>query len=171
MLSTGLKKPDVTIRNTMLPNNPRNACCCVLQVADMVKPIPAMAKTNTSMLSSSINRQPLNGMPKANIAKIITIAPANIPPNTAGNIFPKIISRVLTGDTTSWSKVPNSRSLAIESALMLKAGIKARVATSAGTMYHLKIRFGLNQCLTIALGDDSVSSLSSLLSSPAMVWM
>ena len=48
-------------------------------------------------------------------------------------VLATMISRVVVGDTSSWSNVPSSRSRAIDSAVIISALKKTRIPDSAGT--------------------------------------
>ena len=64
---------------------------------------------------------------------------------TDGTALPMRISSGVSGVTSSWSKVPCSRSLATESAASIRVWIMLRAAIRPGTIFQRVSRFGLNQ--------------------------
>ena len=54
----------------------------------------------------------------------------------------------VSGETSSWSNVPCSRSRAIDSAVTIRLPSVVMIATSTGSMNHRYSRFGLNQLRT-----------------------
>ncbi len=76
-----------------------------------------------------------------------------MPIRSAGIVLPMMISAGDSGETSSCSKVPSSRSRATDSAVTISPMSVVRMATSAGTVLQVGSRFGLNQTrATTALG-------------------
>src|SRR3546814_8116640 len=71
-----------------------------------------------------------------------------VPMTSAGKDLDRMISGVEVGETSNWSKVPSSRSRAIDSEVMSSALKNARMPERPGTMNQRYVRLGLNQLRT-----------------------
>ena len=74
--------------------------------------------------------------------------------STGGTALPTMISLGDSGVTSSWSKVPCSRSRATDSAVSISVWIMLNAAIRPGRKFQRVLRFGLNQarCTTVTGG-------------------
>src|SRR3546814_917369 len=152
MFSTGVAKPDISTAGTPMAKAPRIACCWVLLTAETISPMPTTERMNSTRPSNSSRNEPVNGMPNTNAPAAIITSPSTVPIASAGRDLDTMISNVEVGDTINWSKVPSSRSRAIDSDVSISALKNARMPTRPGTMNHRQTRWGLNQCSTAGGG-------------------
>ena len=87
----------------------------------------------------------MNGTPSTSTPTARMIVPSPMPMSTAGTVLPIRISIGCNGDTNNCSKVPSSRSRAIDSAVTINPISAVSTATIAGTVFHNVSKFGLNQ--------------------------
>src|SRR3546814_5266584 len=90
-----------------------------------------------------------------------------VPMTSAGKDLDRMISGVEVGETSNWSKVPSSRSRAIDSEVMSSALKNARMPERPGTMNQRYVRLGLNQLRTATgvagRSEEHTSELQSLM--------
>src|SRR3546814_9598073 len=82
-----------------------------------------------------------------------------VPMTSAGKDLDRMISGGEVGETSNWSKVPSSRSRAIDSEVMSSALKNARMPERPGTMNQRYVRLGLNQLRS----EEHTSELKSLM--------
>ena len=121
------------------------ACCWVRTKDEINRPIPMIDNKNTIMDPKRAGMSPRIGTPSRNTLKtsITTELPTAI--ISAGIVFPIRISSGVRGETSSCSNVPNSRSLAMDSADTMNPTIDASTANSAGVADQSGVAFALNQ--------------------------
>ena len=134
MFSTGVAKPDISTEGTATANVPRMACCCEDDTEEIIRPMPTIDRMNRTRQPNSSGNEPRNGMPNRKIPAQIMTVPSTVPMISAGTVLEMMISRVVVGDTSNWSKVPSSRSRAIDSAVTSRAMNVDRMPDRPGTM-------------------------------------
>ena len=90
----------------------------------------------------------MSGIRNQTVATSTRIVAPTRPTTRPGSTFPIRISTGRSGVTSSWSKVPSSRSRASERAVTRVDRIRVMVPTSPGMKNHRLSRFGLNQLRT-----------------------
>ena len=135
--SIGEIKPDRSTAGIINVITLKIACCCVLQIAEIKSPTPTIARSEIKI--DTINRinEPANGIWKNTIIIPVIIIVKVIAIIKGGIDFPKRISKDESGLTISWSKVPSSRSLAIESAVRIRVVTSDSIATINVKKYHM----------------------------------
>ena len=134
MFSTGVAKPDISTAGTPMANAPRMACCCVMLTAEIIRPMPTTEAMNSTRLASRSANEPVNGMPNRKTPALIMNRPSPVPIASAGSDLEMMISGVEVGDTSNWSKVPSSRSRAIDNEVIKSELNSARMPVRPGTM-------------------------------------
>lgn len=112
---------------------------------EMHSPMAAAVMMKSRMAAASSQMEPWKGMRNQNMATSTTKTACMEPVMTVAMPLPSRISPGLYGATRSWSKVPSSRSRAMESAPERMELIRARTAMRPGTMNQRVMRLGLNQ--------------------------
>src|SRR3546814_9952378 len=83
--------------------------------------MPTTERMNSTRPSNSSRNEPVNVMPNTNAPAAIITSPSTVPIASAGRDLDTMISNVEVGDTSNWSKVPSSRSRAIDSDVSISA--------------------------------------------------
>ena len=105
--------------------------------------------------AESSQTDPWKGMRNQNMATSTTKTACMIPVMTEAIPLPSRISPGVYGATRSWSKVPSSRSRAMESAPERMELISTSTAMRPGTMNQRVMRLGLNQARdSISTGEE-----------------
>lgn len=112
--------------------------------------VAVMMKSRRDKDNSQI--EPWKGMRNQNIAMSTTKMACIVPVMTEAAPLPRRISLGVYGATRSWSKVPSSRSRAIDKEPDRTELMSIRTAIRPGTMNHRVMRLGLNHAL------DSIST-------------
>ena len=99
------------------------------------------------MANSNKTIEPVKGTLNANTTKRVITEVSIIDKKSGGAVFPTRISNDVSGETISWSKVPISLSLAIESEVKTSTIVVARIVIKEITVYQRNMRFGLYQFL------------------------
>src|SRR3546814_8082877 len=89
--------------------------------------MPTTDRMNRTRLTNSSANDPLNGIRNGPAAAAIIRSPSMVPMTSAGKDLDRMISGVEVGETSNWSKVPSSRSRAIDSEVMSSALKNARM--------------------------------------------
>ena len=97
-----------------------------------------------------VARLPTSGMRNQKTATRMISEASPTPTTSPGTALPMRISTGLSGVTSSWSKVPASRSRATERAVTTRVTIMASRAMIPGTMNHWLSRLGLNQARMVS---------------------
>ena len=118
----------------------------------MHSPMAAAVTMKSSRAAESSQVEPWKGMRNQNMATSTTKTACMIPVTTEAVPLPSRISPGVYGATRSWSKVPSSRSRAMESAPERMELMSTSTAMRPGTMNQRVMRLGLNQA------RDSVST-------------
>ena len=140
----GVAKPERMMEGTIKIKAPSKPCCWVTANEEIINPTPTPDNRNKTMPVYSVKRLPSNGTLNQNTAaSMITLASAR-PIRKPGSVFPIRISTGRSGVTNSWSKVPCSRSRAIESAVTSMVTSRVRIPTMAGKKNQRLSRLGLN---------------------------
>ena len=136
MFSIGVANPESRTKGTMEANTPRNACCCVLQSEEMKSPTPVQARMKSRKLRVSSPRLPRQGTPKTVRARMWMAIPIPKAITAAGRALPITISRGESGETSSCSNVPSSRSRATLMPETTRASIWVSTTSSTGRVNH-----------------------------------
>ena len=102
--------------------------------AEIIRPMPTTEAMNSTRLASRSANEPVNGMPNRKTPALIMNRPSPVPIASAGSDLEMMISGVEVGDTSNWSKVPSSRSRAIDNEVIKSELNSARMPVSPGTM-------------------------------------
>ena len=129
----------------------------------MNKPTPTIDKSAVNVDTKNQNNEPTNGILKT-VTDIKVIKSVSISAiHNGGTVFPTRISKDVRGLTISWSKVPNSLSLAIDIAVSSTEIINASMVIKDTSKNQRYSKLGLNQFLievfTIAPRSGGDSSL------------
>src|ERR1700683_662550 len=84
------------------------ACCWVLAMVEINRPMPRLVNRNKEALSNSTSALPRNGMPKISSAAVVMSTRSISPTMAAGIILPIISSIGRMGVTINCSMVPIS---------------------------------------------------------------
>src|SRR3546814_7166071 len=76
---------------------------------------------NSTRPSNSSRNEPVNGIPNTNAPAAIITSTSTVPTASAGRDLDTMISNVEVGDTSNWSKVPRSRSRALDRDVSISA--------------------------------------------------
>ncbi len=153
----GVEKPERITAGTRNRKAPSTACCCVTVMAEIIRPMPTAESRNSTRPRYNAPRLPRTGISKKiTISTIISVASSR-PMTMPGMAFPISISTGRRGVTSSWSKVPASRSRATESAVTNRVTTRVSRPTMPGTINQRDCKFSLYQARICRVTSDPPS--------------
>ncbi len=140
-------KPDKSTAGIWKAVTPKIACCCVFETDEIKSPIPTKASKDIKIDTKNKIKEPLNGTWKNCVTINVIIQVRTIAIHKGGTVLPTRISKDVKGLTISWSKVPDSFSLAIDNAVKRSVITNESIVTMICRIYHLYSKFSLYQFL------------------------